>query len=441
MDGQGPPPKKANFVQNLTLKSEGTLVDRSYAENNTDIVFRNNETGQEKTAHKAALSQLSPVFSTWFKEKEREKSRWLPWLYQIVFRNTSNQQERNRTEYPVPDDIEWEIFSNVISFLYGHQVEFEEDTLPHLFKAANDLQLDNLKVAIIDSMTDEWELKDPSIAGAMCKTVALQTDPSVTSGRLRAVSVRYFIRNIQTIANNDPADLSPIPYDVMLEIAQSQGIRAPEVRLYYFLKTWAESKRQTLTHKEVQNLFGHVRYGTIPYTELEQIGRCSFKNDEKFWAAFRSDPNHSQPQTAIQFTNRKSQKAVCLLNTNEQKKWTREIKNACNPIYAILSGNQECFIDMTCSTDNEVKGDCYLKLTVKSLSTTQTNHHKVKINENKACVRKLSVASLKVQPTSTGIKVELPNGSKQNIEFKEQYPWLITIDTVGMKLKDIITLK
>ena len=103
---------------------------------------------------------LSPFFSTWFKEE------W--------------EQDKDRTEYPVPGDIEWEIFSNVISFLYGHQVEFEEDTLPDLFKVADYLQLDSLKVAIIERIPDQWELKDPSIAGAMCTAVASQTDPRVT---------------------------------------------------------------------------------------------------------------------------------------------------------------------------------------------------------------------------------------------------------------------
>ena len=437
MDGRGPPTKKANFVQNLTLRSEGTPVDRNYSENNTDIVFRDKETGQEKTAHKAALSQISPVFSTWFKKSE--KSKWFSWLY-LVFGNTSNQQERNKTEYPVPGDIEWEIFSNVISFLYGHQVEFEEDTLPDLFKAANYLQLDSLKVAIIESMTDQWELKDPSIVGAMCTAVASQTDPRVISGLPYTVSVRYFIRNIQMIVNNGHTDLSPIPYDVMMKIAQSEEIRAPEVQLYHFLKKWAKSTQQKLTHEEVQKLFGHVRYGTIPYTELQHIWPDSLHNCKNFWAAFNSDPDHLQPQPAIQqFTNRRCQEAVCLLNTNEQKKWTKEIKHACNRIYAIPSSNQECVINMTWSTDNEVKIDCYLKFTVKSLPTTKTYQHRVKVNENKAGVRKLSVAGLNVRPTSMGIKVELRNGSTQNIEFKEPYPWLITIDTVGMKLKEIIS--
>ena len=151
MAEQGPSRKKANSVPNLILKSGISSVDKKYSWENTDIVFRNRETGQEKRAHKTVLSFFSPFFSTWFKEE---------WT-----------QDKERTEYPVPGDIEWEIFSNVISFLYGHQVEFKEDTLLNFFKAAGFLQLDSLKVAIIESMTDQWELKDPSIAGAMCTAV------------------------------------------------------------------------------------------------------------------------------------------------------------------------------------------------------------------------------------------------------------------------------
>ena len=414
MAEQDPSQKKAKSVPKLILKSGISSVDKKYSQDNTDIVFKNRETGQEKRGHKTVLSVLSPFFSTWFKEE------W--------------EQDKDRTEYPVPGDIEWGIFSNVISFLYGHQVEFEEDTLLDLFKAADYLQLDSLKVAIIESMTDQWELKDPSIAGAMCTAVASQTDPRVMSRWLYTVSVRYLIRNIQTIVNNGTIDLSPLPYDVIMEIAQSEEIRAPEVQLYHFLRMWAKPLQQKLTHEEVQELFGHVRYGIIPYNELEQIGRYSFKNDEKFWIAFSGNLKYlSTIRTAPvpdvqQITNRKCQKSVCLLITSGMKKWTEKIVNAPTLIHAIISGPWNGAITLTWSTKQPFMVGSSVSIEILSLSTAHNTDLNVPPNAVYSNESQTLLPGLMIRSTSAGIKVEVLRGSTLLTEPTGPYPLLIKID-------------
>ena len=446
MAEQRPPQKKAKSAPNLILKSGINFVNKKYSQDNTDIVFKNRETGQEEAAHKTVLSQISPFFSTWFKEE---------WT-----------QDKDRTEYPVPGDIEWEIFSNVISFLYGHQVEFEEDTLPDLFKAADYLQLDSLKVAIIERIPDQWELKDPSIAGAMCTAVASQTDPRVISGWLYTVSVRYLIRNVQMIVNNVTIDLSPLPYDVMMEIAQSEEIRAPEVQLYHFLRMWAEKTEIKPSLEEVQSLFGHVRYATIPHQELEQIGKYPSNNNHKFWAAFNGSLQPVAKKTVAadmkQFTNRKCQEVQWLLNTSRQKKWTREIKEVSSPIYTVVSDKRKRAIVMTWSVETEEKEifgytDVYVAFVIHSLSTdrsierfvsivsqpkntsptsaiTTTRHHQSFYDQLEPC--RISAAGLTMRLTSTGIEVELFRSSTGTIEFAEPYPWLIEIRV--NELEDVI---
>ena len=412
MAEQDPPQKKAESMPKLILKSGIRSVDKKYSQENTDIVFKNRETGQEKRANKTVLSFLSPFFSTWFKEE---------WT-----------QDKDRTEYPVPGDIEWEIFSNVISFLYGHQVEFEEDTLPDLFKAADYLQLDNLKVAIIESLTDQWELKDPSIAGAMCTAVASRTDPRVISGWLYTVLVHYLIRNIQTIVNNDTIDLSPLPYDVMMEIVQSEDIRAPEVQLYHFLRMWAEPLQPKLTHEEVQKLFGHVRYGTIPYNELEQLGGYSLKNDGKFWVAFSGDLSklRTEPVPDVQqITSRKCQEAICLLTTSGRKKWTGKIVNASSPIYAIVSGPWNGAITLTWSTEKNIsRTGNPISVKIHSLSTAHNTNLDVPSN---AVFRKESstlLPGLMIRSTSEGIEVEFLRGLTLPTTHIGPYPLLIMIE-------------
>jgi hypothetical protein len=68
--------------------------------------------------------------------------------------------------------------------MYGKEVQFEEEALPKIYNAADFLQLDILKMAIVVSLTDQWELKDSSIVGAMCTAIVPHTDPRVVSGLL-----------------------------------------------------------------------------------------------------------------------------------------------------------------------------------------------------------------------------------------------------------------
>jgi hypothetical protein len=157
-------------------------------------------------------------------------------------------------------------------------------------------------MAIVVSLTDQWELKDSSIVGAMCTAIAPHTDPRVVSGLLYMVSVRYLIRNIPTIVENDDIDISPLPLDTVMEIAQSEEVAAPEIQLYHFLRKWTEKNHHKLTLEQTQNLFSHVRYATIPHIELETITKYFSNNNHKLWSALGSCPSFDQGVTAdIQF--------------------------------------------------------------------------------------------------------------------------------------------
>ena len=83
--------KKPKIDQQLTLRSGFCSVD---IKDPTDVVFKDKETNEVTTAHRSVLSQASPFFNTWFKEQ------W--------------QKEKDTTEYPVPGDIDWEVFTYVI---------------------------------------------------------------------------------------------------------------------------------------------------------------------------------------------------------------------------------------------------------------------------------------------------------------------------------------
>ena len=183
----------------------------------------------------------------------------------------------------------------------------------------------------------------------MCTAIAPHTDPRVVSGLLYMVSVRYLIRNIPTIVENDDIDISPLPLDTVMDIAQSEEVAAPEIQLYHFLRKWTEKNHHKLSIEQTQNLFRHVRYATIPHSELETITKYYSNNNHKLWSALGSCPSFDQGVTVDieHLTNRKCQDNTLLLNSTEQKKWTQKIENATFPIYTVISHKRERAITIT----------------------------------------------------------------------------------------------
>ena len=418
----------AEFPQQLTLKSGVCSVD---IKDPTDVVFKDKETGKTTKAHKSVLSQASPFFNTWFKEQ------W--------------QKEKATTEYPVPGDIDWEVFTNVISFLYGKDIQFEEEPLPKIYNAADFLQLDNLKEVIVTSLATQWELKEPSIVGAMCTTIIKCTDLRVVSGLLYIVSKHYLIKNIQVMVENDDIDISPLPFDTVMEIAQSEEVAAPEIQLYHFLRKWAESNHHKVTLEQTQNLFRHVRYATIPHSELETITKYYANNNDKLWSAFSSCPSFDKSGEKVdveQLTNRKCQEGVLLFNSPHQKKWTITIENELKllhpspfPIYTIVSKKRECTIVISwpmllrnIMSWTEPSVHCEIH-NVCTLGSSKTVLH-IDIGSSKGRKEeeyRLSTAGLVIRTTPTEVRLELFDGTKQTTAVNCPHPWLLQIEvkTVG----------
>ena len=424
----------AKIPQLLTLRSGVCSVD---IKDETDIVFKDKETGKIRKAHKILLSQASPFFNTWFKEQ------W--------------QKEKATTEYPVPGDIDWEEFKNVISFLYGNEVQFEEEALPKIYKAADFLQLDNLKEVIVTCLNNQWELKDSSIVGAMCTAIAPHTDPRVVSRLLYMVSVRYLIRNIPTIVENDNIDISPLPLDTMMEIAQSEKVAVPEIELYNFLRKWAEKHKHRLTFMEVQTLFGHVRYATIPHPELERIKKHAFNDNERLQSALSEAPDFSKTETVEtkQYTNRKSQEGQLLLNGPQYKKWITKVTNfpTESSLYTVISDKKKGAIVLTniLKDRSEETSRTQSAVVYIDVYTLSKSHAKQSIPQT---VSHRSYSKLKnslkvsfrntvvMYATPTGIQVEKPDQSgQQTLQFTEPFPWLVIINNDSMSYHNTVAVQ
>jgi hypothetical protein len=303
-------------------------------------------------------------------------------------------------------------------------------------------------MAIVVSLTDQWELKDSSIVGAMCTAIAPHTDPRVVSGLLYMVSVRYLIRNIPTIVENDDIDISPLPLDTVMEIAQSEEVAAPEIQLYHFLRKWTEKNHHKLTLEQTQNLFSHVRYATIPHSDLQTITKYPSNNSDKLWSAFGSCPNFDQygKVDVKQLTNRKCQENILLLNSTEQKKWTQKMENATFPIYTVISHKRERAITITWPltwTRNSSNSffisqvNCkihYLseRRTSAEITSVRINWYRSTMPQNEETIYTPSASGLVIRTTSSGVRLDLlhdkTNYSKI-LNYTHPHPWLLTITT------------
>ena len=78
-------------------------------------------------------------------------------------------KEKSQEKLPVPGGFQWEVFEAAISFLYGEDVEIEEDRLPELYRAADYLKIDLIKRAIADELLrNDSFVSDPTVVFKLC---------------------------------------------------------------------------------------------------------------------------------------------------------------------------------------------------------------------------------------------------------------------------------
>ena len=226
-------------------------LKKSFDDENTDIIFVDtSDSARRLAAHKMVLSVACPFFYRMFQK---------------------NWEERAKKEISVPGGFHWEVFKSIISFLYGEEVEIEEDHLPELYSAADYLDLDALKVAINEGF-EHWELENVENAMEFCIVARQQYENEPTSeiaSKSYSVSLNYIAKHIENIVNQD-SNITLLPKDIVIEVARSEEITAQEFDLHSFLSRWIHSQ-ESLPHQELLDILSNVRYGTIPYDKLTEI--------------------------------------------------------------------------------------------------------------------------------------------------------------------------
>jgi hypothetical protein len=221
-----------------------------------------------------------------------------------------------------------------------------------------------------------------------------------------------------------------------MEIAQSEEVAAPEIELYNLLRKWAEKHKHSLSFMEVKTLFGHVRYATIPYPQLETIRKYDLHNNQKLQSALSEAPDfHKDEMIEIkQYTNRDSQEGQLLLNGPNYNKWTTKVAKVSRFLYTVISDERKGAVIITDSSNASLGLSTTIVFDIISLSKLHA-----KLNtpmrtvggsdmEYRLEVSLWNIHSVVMRATPTGIHVEKHGaGRPETLKFTEPFPWLVTI--------------
>ena len=223
------------------LKAVGNLQQR-YPEATADVVF----VGRERLpAHRAVLSVASAVFFKMFEGDWRES------------------RERS---IPAPTEYKWEAFKAAITLLYGVEVQVDESSILDVYRVAHCYDLGYVKVVLAHAIS-QWGADMLDTAVGLCTLAGqLETEEAQKEQELIAAGVEYIAKHLAIMKAN-PTGLNALSYTAMLKLVQSEDISVPEIDVFLLLNQWMEGQLD-ITVRQAQQLYSHIRYGSIPYEFL-----------------------------------------------------------------------------------------------------------------------------------------------------------------------------
>ena len=252
---------------------------KRFTEDTSDVIFVNAH-NKKLHLHKALLAVESPVFQKMCTEEVVSLAGM---------------------------EVGWDAFCNAIALVYGKEVELSTDELLEMYKAANVYDLALVKVAIIERIP---EIRLDVVMQLFSVVLKTERQTSVKK-RMMHTCKDFLIDRFDQISTSD---LNLIPFDVMCDILQSDNLKVEsEVSLFEAVISWVQANLEclSLSVKNIQDLLGHIRYGTISYQDLVKIVSGNFCNHKKFSTALNTYHalNAGTIQSdLVQFTPRKYQR-------------------------------------------------------------------------------------------------------------------------------------
>ena len=425
-DVEGLVAKKIKAVRKLSIPSKEPVfgVQKIFNDENSDVTFveSNDSSSKNKlSAHRMVLSVTSPYFYKMF------QGDW---------------KEKDQDTIEVPGGFQWDVFEAVISFLYGEDIEIEEDFILELYKAADYLELDILKIAINEGFTN-WELVDNGLVIDFCILARqLKDDRSSDVGsQVYSGSLNYIARHLEEIID-EGVNISHLPKAIILDISQSEMITQMELVLHSFLTCWAEAHVSNLSFHETQEIFGNIRYGTIPLSSLNDIACEEIYNNKLLGMAMRQHRGWDRDvllEDPLQYCSRKAQEPFPVIFDGSMD------------MFVTYSGQDNSTLFFKVSTSGR---DLYFRLTITSIPMLQMNPllaELASVGEHVLCITGPSFRSAqdldhcKITLTTSGVTVhftkegnsylnrssnswpETSFSSLKTFPFEAPIPWLIKL--------------
>ena len=210
-------PSPKIFLIDPILSTVG-LKER-FTDDNADVVFTR-ETDKTFSAHRAVLSVSSSVFFKMF------KGEW---------------KERNAKGIFLPDTVDFEAFSAALSLVYGIQVSVEKGRLPELYKIADRYDLACVKIAIAMGIPG-WSI---DLIIDMCLLATQFDSKCLCNAKIMQACVDFFVSNFHFLSNEEEAEISKLPYEVMMKVVQSDELNvSSELEVWQVLVKWTTSSTQ-----------------------------------------------------------------------------------------------------------------------------------------------------------------------------------------------------
>ena len=250
------------------------------------MFFVDEETKERLPAHSEVLKIASAVFFTMFNRDWKEKGA---------------------REIPATEGYKWESLKTAIALLYGEEVKMEESSIPNRYRVAHCYDL----TAVISSFAHSiqmWDLHQLSTVVDLCTLAGqVEAEQDQEENELTHAAVMYIAQHLEQIKEG-AVDITGLSYQTMLMLVQCENIVATEVDVLTTLNQWMDANRG-ISMEQAQEVFSHIRYGTLPYDCLVlcRVGQSSLDmtlgNHKKLSIA-------SLPTNLSQITPRAGQKEV-----------------------------------------------------------------------------------------------------------------------------------
>ena len=403
--------RQCNAVATLyPLKSVGKLRER-YTEDTADVFFVEKETKERLPAHRELLKVASTVFYRMF---------------------SGDWKEKEEKEIPAPEDFIWKSFKAAIALLYGEEVEVVESVIPDLYRVAHYYDL-RAVMSVFAHSIQVWDHRQLSTVVELCALAGeVEAEQEQKENELIQAAVKYIAHHLDDIREMS-VDIAGLSYQAMLMLVQCEHITVVEWHVLLILNQWMDA-HQDISVEKAQEVYSHVRYGTLHYENLLDCQVFQANYDAALM-------NHRQMQICslndniLQITPREGQREVFQVFPMEpgmaiaRQVGVQRFFHVSTPsaVGVVYSGRQECVFEAdlnvhTCVTSSLVCELCSVTEEEEPLVMSEMLYDPV-----------VDVSYDKVFVTfyAFGARVVLQSGDEahsknMNMSFSGTFPWVLT---------------